>query len=102
MVSVLNLDQSFKAILFNEDGCPYLNNIDLMFSQFPKIDYSTIHTIVFTKSPSVCVNPPQPVMEVKAKPEIIRITKASTLYPMDIKFEIDLSNTVTVLKYRVF
>ena len=33
---------------------------------------------------------------------MIRVTKASALNPIDIKFEIDLSNTVAVLRYRVF
>lgn len=91
-----------KVILFNEDGCPFVNNLDLMFLHFPKIDYSQIHAIVFTKTPSVCDNPPLPVMETKVKSEMIRVTKVSTLNPFDIKFEIDLSNTVAVLRYRVF
>ncbi len=33
---------------------------------------------------------------------MIRVTKVSVLNPLDIKFEIDLSNTVAVLRYRVF
>lgn len=96
------MEKTLKAILFNEDGCPFVNNLDLMFAQFPKLDYSQIHTVVFTKTLTVCDNPPQPVMETKLKPEMIRVTKVSALNPMDIKFEIDLSNTVAVLKYRVF
>lgn len=33
---------------------------------------------------------------------MIKVTKVSVLNPLDIKFEIDLSNTVAVLRYRVF
>lgn len=33
---------------------------------------------------------------------MIRITKINPLNPLDIKFEIDLGNTVAVLKYRVY
>lgn len=68
----------------------------------PKLDYSQIHYVVFTKTSSACDVAPVLPMETKTNPEMIRITKSSVLNPLDIKFEIDLSNTVNVLKYKVY
>lgn len=69
---------------------------------FPKIDYSKLHYIVFTKTPSVFDTVPVLPMEAKTNPEMIRITKQSVLNPIDIEFEIDLSNTLAVLRYKVY
>ncbi len=102
IISILGLNKELKAILFNETGCPYVNSLDLYFMNFPKIDYSKVHYIVFTKTPSVCDTVSVAPMETKASPQMIRITKPSVLNPLDIKFEIDLSNTLSVLKYKVF
>ena len=102
-MSILGLNKELKAVLFNETGCPYVNNLDSFLMNFPKIDYSRVHYIVFTKTPSVCDTVPvAPLLENKTNPQMIRITKTSVLNPLDIKFEIDLNNTLSVLKYRVF
>lgn len=69
---------------------------------FPKIDYSRFHYVVFTKTTSVFDNPPLLPMETKTNPEVIRITKPSVLNPIDIKFEIDLSNSLAVLRHKVY
>jgi hypothetical protein len=69
---------------------------------FSKIDYSKLHYIVFSKTASVCDVVPVAPMETKTNPQMIRITKASVLNPLDIKFEIDLTNTLSVLKFKVF
>jgi hypothetical protein len=102
VVRSLGLNKFLKAVLFNQDGCPFVNNIDLFLTAFPKLDYSEVHFLVFTKAPSTFDELLQPVMYTKNNPEMIKITKTDPLNPVDIKFEIDLTNTVAVLKYRVY
>lgn len=58
VVSILGLSKDLKALLYNECGCPYVNNLDLLLLRFPKIDYSQVHYVVFTKSSSVCDSVP--------------------------------------------
>jgi hypothetical protein len=41
-------------------------------------------------------------MQSLAKPVTIRVKKDSALCPLEIKFEIDLSNTVSTLKYQLY
>ena len=91
-----------KAILYNFYGGPYVYNLELSLTDFPKIDFSQTHYVVFTATKASSDTLPQCNMETKTNPEIIRITKASVINPLDIKFEIDLSNTVAILKHRVY
>lgn len=102
VVNILGLDAQLKAILYNDYGCPYVNNLDLLLLPFPKIDFSQVQYIVFTKTPSSCDTLPQPILETKTNPQMIRIIKSSSINPLDIKFEIDPSNTVNVLKHKVY
>jgi hypothetical protein len=55
---MLGLNKELKAVLFNEFGCPYVNNLDLLMMRFPKIDFSKTHYVVFTKTSSVFDSPP--------------------------------------------
>ena len=50
LVNSLGLSKDLKAVLFNADGCPYAGNLDLSLTLWPKIDYSEVHYVVFTKT----------------------------------------------------
>lgn len=88
--------------MYNEVGQPLLNNLDLMNLEMPKLDFSKIHYVVFTKTQSVCDVRPQMQMVPNSNLVHIKIVKNSSILPIDINFEIDLGSTLLALKYRIF
>ena len=85
-------------MLYNKKGQPYFYNLDLMHRQLPKLDFSEEIYVVFTASAStVDEEVVQPAMLSGSQNEI-SIIKGSEKFT----FEIDLDNTVSVLKYKIF
>lgn len=98
LIRRLGIDPHLKAILYNKKGQPFLYNLDLMHMRLPKLDFSEELYVMFTDSSSAVdeevVEPPSLSTEISQ----ISIVRGLEKYAV----EIDLGNTLSVLKYRIF
>ena len=98
IVGELNLEPHLKAIPYNKKGQPFFYNLDLMHSQLPKLDFSEQLYITFTASPSFVDEEIVQPVTIEANIKKVSVTKGNNKYTV----EVDLDNTLSVLKYKLF
>ena len=69
-----------------------------MNMRMPPLDYSKQYYIIFTKTKSVTDNYPPEPMFVDNSPVLLKIMKGKNAY----NYQIDLDNSLSVLKHRIF
>lgn len=98
LIRRLGIDPHLKAILYNSKGQPFLYNIDLMHMRLPKLDFSEELYVIFTASESTVDEDVVEPVTLSGKLSQISVTRGNDKYTM----EIDLDNTLSVLKYKIF
>lgn len=93
------MDSSLKALIYSEEGQPLLFNLDMIHSKMPKLDFSRKHYVLFTATKSLSDQYPNQPQEVLENQVAIKVTFNNT---ENYTIKIDLSNPLTVLKYKVF
>lgn len=99
VIKQFNLSENLKALIYTSEGQPLLFNLDLMHFTVPKLDLSKTYYIIFT----VTVSQPADViqanpMEATNNPVTLKVEHGKE----KMEFTIDLSNSLSTLKYKIF
>lgn len=98
IIKRFKLQPELKALLYTSEGQPLLFNLDLFQTKLPKLDLQKTFNVIFTATKTVADKPQVAPLECTDNPIQLKVSKGTTNYT----FSIDLNNTLSVLKYKIY